>query len=99
MAGGTTFFFVTEGIEAALARARASAGGQHIRLAGGASTVQQYARAGLLDELHVVVVPVLLGAGERLFGGLGPALEGWECVEFTPTSGVAHVRLRRTSSR
>jgi dihydrofolate reductase len=58
--------------------------------------VQQYLRAGLLDELHVAVVPVLLGAGERLFDGMGPALEEWSCVEFTPSASVAHVRLRRT---
>jgi dihydrofolate reductase len=70
MAGGTTFHFVTEGIEAALDRARAAAEGAHVRLGGGASTVRQYLRAGLLDELHVAVVPVLLGSGERLFGDL-----------------------------
>jgi dihydrofolate reductase len=95
MAGGTTFHFVTDGIEAALERARAAAGGEHVRLGGGASTVQQYLRAGLLDELHVVVVPVLLGRGERLFENLGNALDGWTCVEFTPSARVAHVRLRR----
>jgi dihydrofolate reductase len=95
MAGGTTFHFVTDGIEAALERARAAAGGRHVRLGGGASTVRQYLRAGLLDELHVAVVPVLLGSGERLFGDLGDALDGWTCVEFTPSVAVAHVRLRR----
>jgi dihydrofolate reductase len=95
MAGGTTFHFVTEGIEAALVRARASAGDAHVRLGGGASTVRQYLRAGLLDELHVVVVPVLLGSGERLFGGLGAALDGWDCVEFAPSATVTHIRLRR----
>ncbi|MGY1630222.1 dihydrofolate reductase family protein [Geodermatophilus sp. SYSU D01186] len=94
MAGGTTFHFVTEGIEAVLERARDAAGGGHVRLGGGASTVRQYLRAGLLDELHVVVVPVLLGAGERLFGDLGPALDGWTCVEYAPSPVVAHVRLR-----
>jgi dihydrofolate reductase len=95
MAGGTTFHFVTDGIEAALERARAAAGGRHVRLGGGASTVRQYLRAGLLDELHVAVVPVLLGNGERLFGDLGHAFDGWTCVEFTPSVAVAHVRLRR----
>jgi dihydrofolate reductase len=98
MAGGTTFHFVSEGIEAALDRAREAAAGQHVRLGGGVSTVQQYLRAGLLDELHVAVVPVLLGSGERLFDGLGSAMEGWQCVEFTPSSSVAHVRLRRPGS-
>ena len=66
-----------------------------MRLGGGVSTVHQYLRAGLLDEIHVAVVPVLLGAGERLFDGVGPALAGWRCVEFAPSAAVAHVRLRR----
>jgi dihydrofolate reductase len=95
MAGGTTFHFVTEGIEAALERARAAAGDRSVRLGGGVSTVRQYLRAGLLDELHVAVVPVLLGSGERLLGDLGPALDAWRCVEFAPSASVTHVRLRR----
>jgi dihydrofolate reductase len=95
MAGGTTFHFVTDGIEAALERARASADGAHVRLGGGVSTVRQYLAAGLLDELHVAVVPVLLGSGERLFGDLGAALDDWKCVEFAPSASVTHVRLRR----
>jgi dihydrofolate reductase len=95
MAGGTTFHFVTDGIEAALERARDAAGTAHVRLGGGAATVRQYLRAGLVDELHLVVVPVLLGGGERLFEDMGAALDGWRCVEFTPSKAVAHVRLRR----
>ncbi|MFD2090158.1 dihydrofolate reductase family protein [Blastococcus deserti] len=95
MAGGTTFHFVTGGIEAALEQARAAAGGAHVRLGGGVSTVRQYLAAGLLDELHVAVVPVLLGSGERLFGDLGAAPDDWRCVEFAPSASVAHVRLRR----
>ena len=95
MAGGTTFHFVTDGIEAALERAREAAGTGDVRVGGGAATVQQYLRAGLLDELHLVVVPVLLGSGERLFEGLGDALDGWACVEFAPSRSVSHVRLRR----
>jgi dihydrofolate reductase len=95
MAGGTTFHFVTDGIEAALERARDAAGTAHVRLGGGAATVRQYLRAGLVDELHLVVVPVLLGGGERLFEDLGAALDGWRCVEFAPSKAVAHVRLRR----
>jgi dihydrofolate reductase len=95
MAGGTTFRFVTDGIEAALDRARAAAGDRHVRLGGGAATVREYLRAGLLDELHVAVVPVLLGDGERLFQDLGTAVEGWTVAEFAPSAAVAHVRLRR----
>ena len=93
MAGGTTFHFVTDGIEAALEQATAAAGGADVRLGGGVSTVQAYARAGLLDEMHVVVVPVLLGSGERFFDGTTP--DGWRCVEFAASRSVAHVRLRR----
>jgi dihydrofolate reductase len=95
MAGGTTFHFVTDGIEAALERATAATGGRDVRLGGGVATVQQYLSAGLLRDLHLAVVPVLLGAGERLFDDLGSAVTGWECVEFAPSRAVAHVRLRR----
>jgi dihydrofolate reductase len=95
MSGGTTFSFVTDGIEAALERATAAARGADVRLGGGVSTVHEYLRAGLLHEIHVAVVPVLLESGERLFEGVGPALEGWRCVEFAPSASVAHVRLRR----
>ena len=95
MAGGTTFPFVTEGIDAALDRARGAAGDRHVRLGGGAATVRQYLQAGLVDELHLAVVPVLHGSGERLFGDLGRVTEDWTCVEFAASATVAHVRLRR----
>jgi dihydrofolate reductase len=94
-AGGTTFHFVTDGIEAALARAVEAAGGLDVRVGGGAATVQQYLRAGLVDELHVVIVPILLGAGERLLDGLGPAVDGYECVELVGSPSVVHLRLAR----
>jgi dihydrofolate reductase len=95
MAGGTTFTFVTDGIEAALEQAAAAAGGLDVRLGGGPATIRQYLRAGLVDELHVAVVPVLLGAGERLLdGGEG----GLETAEFTASPAVAHVRLVRPVS-
>ena len=97
MAGGTTFFFVTDGIEAALERAFDAAGGLDVRLGGGASTAQAYLRAGLVDELHVPVVPILLGGGERLFEDLG-ALPGYETTELVCSRSVAHVVLTRTSS-
>jgi dihydrofolate reductase len=93
MAGGTTFFFVTDGIESALEQAVAAAGGQDVRLGGGPGTIREYLQAGLVDELHVAVVPVLLGAGERLLGdGVGNELT---CAEFVASPSAAHVRLVR----
>jgi dihydrofolate reductase len=92
MEGGTTFHFVTDGIESALERARAAAGDLDVSIAGGASTVRQYLRAGLLDELFLHVAPVLLGAGERLFEDLGDAV--LEPVEAIHSPAVTHVRYR-----
>jgi hypothetical protein len=69
-----------------------------VRLGGGASTVQQYLRAGLLEELGLALVPVVLGDGERLFDNLGDALDGWRRGEFAPSGSVAHARLRRRRS-
>lgn len=93
MTGGTTFHFVTEGVEAALTRAFDAAGGRDVRLGGGVATIQQCLRAGLVDEMHVAVVPVLLGAGERLLAG--DAAEGYEVVEFVSSPTVAHYRFTR----
>ena len=95
MEGGTTFQFVVDGIEAALERAFEAAGGKDVRVGGGASTVQQYLRAGLIDELHVAIAPILLGSGERLFDNLDGGPEGYECVEFVSSPSVAHVRFAR----
>jgi dihydrofolate reductase len=95
MRGGTVFHFVTDGIEAALARAFDAAGGRDVRLGGGVGTIRQYLRAGLVDELHVAVVPVLLGGGERLFEG--DAATGYEIVEYVASPTVAHARLARAS--
>lgn len=95
MEGGTVFNFVTDGVEAALERAREAAGDRDIRLGGGVSTVQAYLRAGLVDEMHIVIVPVLLGAGERLFDNLDGGPAGYECVEFVSSARVAHARLAR----
>ena len=97
MQGGTTFHFVTDGIEPALAQAFDAAGGQDVRLGGGASTVQQYLQAGLVDELHLAMAPVLLGSGERLFEHLDGDLEGYECVEMVGSAAVTHIRLERSS--
>ena len=92
MAGGTTFHFVTEGIEAALERARADAGERDVLISGGASTVQQYLGAGLVDEFDLHVVPVLLGAGERLLENAGaPNLEQLRAIE---APGVTHLKYR-----
>jgi dihydrofolate reductase len=93
MEGGTTFYFVTDGIRSALQRAFQAAAGLDVRLGGGASTVRDYLRAGLVDELHVAVVPTLLGSGERIFDG---PLVGYETVELVSSPRVAHVRMART---
>jgi dihydrofolate reductase len=97
MQGGTTFHFVDGGIEAALERAFAAADGKDVRLGGGIGTIQQYLRAGLIDEMHVPIVPVLLGGGERLFDHLEGGPEGYEVVEFVSSPAVAHVRLARAT--
>jgi dihydrofolate reductase len=99
MEGGTTFHFVDDGIEAALARAFDAAGGDDVRLGGGASTVQQYLRARLIDDLHIAVVPILLGSGARLFDHLDGGPDGYECTELVASPSVAHVRFSRTGAR
>jgi dihydrofolate reductase len=97
MEGGTTFHFVTDGIEAALERAVAAAGGQDVRIAGGAATVRQYLAAGLIDELNVAIRPVLVRAGERLFED-GTVPPGYEVAELVAgESGVVHARITRTA--
>jgi dihydrofolate reductase len=93
MEGGTTFHFVTDGIESALARAREAAGGKDVRLGGGASAAQQYLAAGLVDELQLNVVPLLLGAGERLFENVGADLN-LEQTRVVHTPEVTHIRYR-----
>jgi dihydrofolate reductase len=95
MQGGTTFNFVDDDIETVLERAFEAAGGDDVRLGGGASTLQQYLRAGLIDEMHVAIVPILLGAGERLFDHLDGGPDGYECVELVSSPAVAHVRFAR----
>jgi dihydrofolate reductase len=97
MEGGTTFHFVTDGIERALERAKESAGGHDVRLWGGAQTVQQYMAAGLLDELELHVVPVLLGSGERLFEELGDTEINLEQVRAVEAPGVTHIKYRLTT--
>jgi dihydrofolate reductase len=95
MEGGTTFHFVTDGIEAALQQAFDAAGGLDVRLGGGVGTIQQYVRAGLVDEIHLAISPVLLGAGERLLDGLGDSIGLYECTNLVSTKSVTHVVLSR----
>lgn len=94
MQGGTTFHFVTDGIESAYTQAVAVAGGKDVSLGGGASTVRQYIAAGLLDELQISLVPILLGDGERLLDGLGGAPVGFELTRVLDAPGVTHLRFR-----
>lgn len=95
MKGNTTFHFVTGGIHEALDRARQAANGMDVRIGGGPNTIQQYLRAGLIDELHVAISPVLLGQGERLFEGVDLRALGYECVQFVPSQKASHAVLRR----
>ena len=95
LAGGTTFTFVTHGIEAALDQARQAAGGKDVSLAGGASAAQQYLVAGLVDEMEIHLVPTLLGSGERLFDGVGDDLHGLELVRTVAAPDVTHLELAR----
>ncbi|MGW6173153.1 dihydrofolate reductase family protein [Arthrobacter sp. NPDC055138] len=95
MAGGTVFHFVDDGIESALRQAIAASHGQDIRLGGGAATVNQYLRAGLVDELHLAIVPVLLGSGVRLFENLDATALGYQCVQSVISPAVAHAVVAR----
>jgi dihydrofolate reductase len=95
MEGGTVFHFVTDGIHAALERAREAAKGRDIQLGGGVSTVQQYLREGLIDEMHLAISPILLGSGEALFAGLDAHKLGYRCIEHVPTASATHVVLAK----
>ena len=95
MAGGTTFHFVTDGIHAALERARTAAGGKDVRLGGGAATIREYLAERLIDELHVAISPVLLGSGESLFAGMNLVELGYSCTEHVTTPRATHVVLSR----
>ena len=99
MEGGTTFHFITGGIREALDRARETAGGKDVRTGAGPSTIQQYLREGLIDELHIAIAPVLLGRGEPLFQGVDLRVLGYECVEFAASEKATHVVLRRQGQR
>jgi dihydrofolate reductase len=90
--GGTTFHFVDDGIESALERARDAAGGKDIRIAGGADLIRQYLHAGLIDELHIALAPILLGDGVRLFDGIDPVRVSFEIAEAVHSPSVTHLR-------
>jgi len=93
--GGTTFTFVTDGIEVALERARWAAGDKDVSLAGGAKAAQEYLVAGLVDEMQIHLVPTLLGSGERLFDGVGDDLHGLELVRTVAAPKVTHLKFAR----
>src|SRR5262249_8481188 len=96
MEGGTTFPFLDASPAEALERARAAADGQDVRIGGGATVVRDFLAAGLIDHLHVVVVPILLGRGVRLWDGLEGAEEGYDVEATSTPSGVTHVTFTRT---
>ena len=97
MEGGTTFHFVTGGFQDALDQARAAAADRDVLIGGGATTVQQYLRAGLVDEMHLAIVPVILGGGARLFDDIA-GMPGYVCVQTASTPAALHIRLVRTPS-
>ena len=95
MEGGTTFHFVTDGIQAALERATAAAKGKDVRLGGGVSAIRQYLQAGLIDEMHIAISPVILGTGEHLLGGIDSLALGYECSQHATTPDATHFVLTR----
>jgi dihydrofolate reductase len=95
MDGGTTFHFVTEGIRAALQRANDAANGRDVRLGGGVSTIRQYLEAGLVDEMHVGISPILLGSGENRRAGINTTALGYQCTEHVATANATHFILTK----
>ena len=95
MKGGTTFFFVTEGIHSALDRAKKAAGARDVKIGGGVSTVRQYLQAGLIDDLHFGVSPVVLGGGEAFFAGIDLPAFGYRVTEHGVSEHVTHLSLSR----
>ena len=95
MEGGTVFHFVTEGINAALARATEAAKGKDVQIAGGVETIRQYLRAALIDEMQLAISPVLLGAGEHLFSGIDTLKLGYQCTEHVATPNATHIVLTK----
>ena len=95
LGGGTSFTFVTDGIESALAQARRAAAGKDVSLAGGANVARQYLVAGLVDEMEINLVPLLLGSGERPFEGIGDELHGLQLVRTVSTHAVVHLKFSK----
>ena len=95
MEGGTTFRFVTDGRQSALKQAREAAEGKDIRLGGGVATIREYLNAGLVDEMHLAIAPVILGIGENLLSGIDLRKLGFEVAEYVPSAAVTHVLLRK----
>ena len=95
MDGGTTFHFVTDGIHAALKRAKEAADGLDVRIGGGTATIRQYLQAGLIDQLHIAISPTVLGNGESLFGGLDLLKLGYKCTEHVTSPAAMHVVLTK----
>ena len=95
MEGGTTFHFVTDGIESALAQAKAAAGDLDVKICGGTSTIRQYLLTKAIDELHLAVSPIVLGAGESLFAGIDLPSLGYHVTEVVPTELATHIVLSR----
>lgn len=93
--GGTTFTFVTDGIETALEQARQAAAGKDVALGGGALAARQYLAAGLVDEMQISLVPTLLGSGEQLFAGLGDSMHGLKLVQTIATAEVVHLKFAK----
>ena len=98
MKSGTTFYFVTDGIQSALQQAREAAGEKDVRIGGGVSTIRQYLSAGLIDELHLAIVPALLGAGENLLVGLNLPSLGYECSDRIEGERATHVTLKKQTA-
>ncbi|HEV7703426.1 MAG TPA: dihydrofolate reductase family protein [Gemmatimonadaceae bacterium] len=96
MEGGTVFHFVTDGIEAALERAQDAAGAKDIRIGGGASTIRQYLKSGLIDDMHLAVAPMLLGAGEHLMAGIDLSALGYACTRWVASEKAAHYIIAKS---
>jgi dihydrofolate reductase len=95
MAGGTTFHFVTDGIHAAMERAKDAAGELDVRVGGGSATIRQYLSAGLIDEMHLAVAPIVLGSGESLLAGIDLLKLGYRCTRHATSPGALHMVLEK----